>query len=62
MNAESVEKEIINWNIHTFQNLCTVVDVLHRVDRKQPAEEHDFKIRDFYFKPSFDIFGMAFLT
>lgn len=62
MNAESVEKEIINWNIHTFQNLCTVVDALHRVERKQAAEEHDFKIRDFYFKPSFDIFGTVFFT
>ena len=62
MNAESVEKEIINWNIHTFQNLCTVVDVLHRVDRKEQAEQHDFKIRDFYYNPSFNIFGRCFLT
>lgn len=62
MNAESVQKEIINWNIHTFQNLSTVVDVLHRVDKKEKAEEHDFKVRDFYYKPSFGIFGRSFTT
>jgi hypothetical protein len=62
MNSESVEKEIINWNIHTFQNLTTFVDLVQRVEKGVPAKRDDFKIRDFYFNPSFQIFGNLHFT
>jgi hypothetical protein len=57
MNAEAIEKEIINWNIHTYQHLTSFVDLVQRVEKKAEANAYDYQLRDFYFNPSFDIFG-----
>jgi hypothetical protein len=57
-----VEKEIINWNIHTFNNLTTFTDLIHRVENKLPPKPEDTNLRDFYFNPGFQLFGMRLTT
>lgn len=52
-----MEKEIINWNIRAFNNLTSFVDLVHRAEIQQKPISYDYRLRDFYFSPSLDIFG-----
>jgi hypothetical protein len=61
MNSETAQKEIIHWNILTLQHLTSIVDLVSRSEAKLKPSPYDFRLRDFYFNPNFELFGTVFV-
>ena len=58
MNNESIDKEIVYWNIHTFNHLVNIASIYEVYQERSMPKEYHLKIRDFYYQPNFYIFGV----
>ena len=51
MSVDSVEKEIVHWNILTLTNLLPLLELTHLHQQKEQPKQEQLRLRDFYFNP-----------